>query len=94
MKMTHEEKDRALFDPWSWTLKEIRRHNWSSAYLAEQTGLSRSTVRALFNKTNGTPRYAQLLPLLRFAVDNYGDGVVSSLPPNTRMPVIDVEAHY
>ena len=58
-----------MSDPWSWCLSMIEKYDISSRMLSEAIDAPRSTVRALYNKNNNSPRYELLKQIISLCID-------------------------
>ena len=57
-----------MYDPWWWCQDVIAKHDISSKMMHDATGIPRSTLRALYNKTNDAPRYGHLQRLIAVCI--------------------------
>jgi len=90
-QMKNKELLVALRSPWDWCLIEIKRRQLTSAYMSESTGVSRSTMRSLYNGRSTDPSYPHLTKILAFLLDTRGHKPVE-LPTHQnrgKLPVSD-----
>ena len=65
---------KVLKDPWAFIQAEVKaRPHWTTRYIAEQTGISRSGLRQLFNGRASHPKYPVLQLLVTFVLDHYNE---------------------
>ena len=61
-------------DPWAFIQAEVKARSWwTTRYIAEQTGISRSGLRQLFNGRAAHPKYPVLMKLVTFVLDHYNE---------------------
>jgi hypothetical protein len=78
-------------DPWGWCLDMIEKYNISSKMLSEAVEAPRSTVRALYNRSNRAPRYELLKEVIFLCInlENGRPGPWEIAAANKRVPVKD-----
>ena len=57
-----------MSDPWLWCRDMLDKHNISARILSDLTAAPRSTVRALYNGGNASPRYSLLCDIITLCI--------------------------
>ena len=61
--------EQQMSDPWGWCSDMIEKHKVSSRMMSEAVEAPRSTLRALYNGSNASPRYPLLIQIIKLCID-------------------------